>query len=110
MSGDENRAFVADVAILGFTADQVQRILSLIEESKDSHEKLTGKNSWLLDRGASLYMTGSFDMLEDVDDVVSIQVNLVNGEKAVETKQGCVMLSPNLRLQNVLFVPTLKCN
>jgi len=42
-------------------------------------------------------MTESFDMLKDIDDVISIQVDLPNGEKAVATKQGCVTLSPNLR-------------
>jgi len=45
MSEDENPAFAVATAVLGFTADQVQRILSLMKELKDGYEKLTGKNS-----------------------------------------------------------------
>ena len=40
----------------GFTSEQVQRLLSLIEALKPIHDKLSVKKEWLFDSGASYYM------------------------------------------------------
>ena len=41
----------ATMAATEFTAKQIQRILSLIETPQSTHEKLSGKEIWLLDSG-----------------------------------------------------------
>jgi len=54
---------VAQTTVPGFTAEQVQRILSLIEIPKDGHKKLSGKGEWLFDTGASCHMTGKYEYM-----------------------------------------------
>ena len=57
---------VSQIAVPGFTADHVQRILSLINTPNDGNKKLIGKGEWLLDKGALCHMTRHFKHLENV--------------------------------------------
>jgi len=98
------------VATTDFTAEQVQRILSLIETPKSVHEKLSGKEIWLLDSGASCHMTNVFCLLCEVVDIRPVHVTLPNGSEILAVKKGTVHLDSNLRLNNVLFVPGLNYN
>ena len=98
------------IATAGFTAEQVQRNLSLIETPKSSHEKLSGKSIWLLDSGTSCHMTCELSLLRDVQDMDAVLVELPNGSETLAIKKGMVHLSSNLILNNVLFVPGLNCN
>jgi len=50
-------------AFSGFTNDQVQRLLSLIEPSKSACDKLTGTSHWIIDSGASRHMTGNMQLI-----------------------------------------------
>ena len=94
----------------GFTAKQVQRILSLIDDQKVGYEKLAGNIEWLYDTGASCHMTGVFEVLKNVKKINTIIMVLPDGSKAKANKVGCVQLGPNIFLKEVLFVPKLKCN
>jgi len=62
----------------GFTPEQVQRRLSLIETPKSGYEKLLGKDIWLLDFGTSCHMTGSLASLCDGYNLKPIPVELLN--------------------------------
>jgi len=76
----------------GFTPEQVRKILSLIENPKSNHERLSGKKNWLLDSGASCYMTACINLLHDVHDMSSIQGELPNGVHTLATKKGLARL------------------
>jgi len=67
------------VATTGFTAEQEQRISSLIETPKSIHKKLSGKEVWLLDSGASCHMTNMISLMYDIVNMRPIYVELLNG-------------------------------
>lgn len=101
-------------SIPGLSAEQVQRLLTLLDTSPSS-EHLHGKNSsdssvWLLDSGASHHMTGTLEYLFDCIDLPPSPVSLPNGVQTLATKQGSVNLASGLVLRNVLYVPNIKCS
>jgi len=91
--------------LLGFTNEQVQRLLSLIESSKPGYEKLSGKASWILDTGASNHMTGDLKALEGLEKIKPVPVGMPNGVVRLATLQGTLNLSPKIKLTKVLYVP-----
>uniref|UniRef100_A0A803NEI4 FBD domain-containing protein n=1 Tax=Chenopodium quinoa TaxID=63459 RepID=A0A803NEI4_CHEQI len=54
-------------------------------------------------------MYGNIDLFTNLSDISS-PVGLPNGKSTTATKEGRVILSDNLTLDNVLYVPALKCN
>ena len=97
-------------AIPGLSSEQVQKLLSLIDTRKPSYETLTGKALWMLDSGASCHMMGDLNLIENVRDVRPIGVGLPDGKENMANKKGTVKLSKNLKLNNVLYTPDLRCN
>jgi len=65
-------------AVPGFTADQVQCILSLIEMPRDGYEKLSSKGEWLFDTGASCHMTRTHEYLENVKNIFPMIFGLLD--------------------------------
>ena len=49
----------AQLAILGLSSEQVERLPSLIDTPKLDYERLSGEASWMLDTGASAHMVGN---------------------------------------------------
>lgn len=98
------------VVIPNLTNKQVQRLLSLIETPKDGYEKLLRKTSWMFDSGASWHMTGDLTMLQEIHGAQPISIGLPNGTYTLASKQGTMRLRGKMKLSNVLFVPSLKCN
>ena len=96
--------------VLGFTKEQIQRILHLIDDKKDGNEKLAGKMEWLYDTGASCHINGDLELLKNVKEIKPITLGLPDGNNTTISKAGCVQLGPNVFLKGVLFVPKLKCN
>ena len=94
----------------GFTPEQVQQPLSLIETPRPGFEKLSGKNAWLFDSRASYHMTGELSCLNNVIDIDPIPVRLENGFITYVVKRESVKLNPKLTLHDVLYVPSLDCN
>lgn len=97
------------------THDQWSTLLRMIkaQQSISSSKKLFGKliNFWLLDMGDTLYyMDGNFKYLVDICDIIPWPVKLPNGKKTYAMKSMRVCLGPDLRLDNVLYVPQLTCN
>jgi len=82
----------------------------LINTPKPGYETLTGKAIWMLDSGASCHMTGDLNLIENVQDVRPVGVGLPNGKETMANKKGTVKLSKNLKLNNVLYTPDLRCN
>ena len=54
-------------------------------------------------------MTGKLDCLSNVQDIVECPVGLPNGVQTAATKEGNE-LNDELKLANVLYVPSLQCN
>ncbi|KAJ8618561.1 hypothetical protein MRB53_014747 [Persea americana] len=104
---------VPPVGIPGLTADQVQRLLALIESSPEN-DKMSGKIShdvsWLIDSGASHHMTGNISLLSHVRDILPSPVGLPDGEKTSAVKEGSCVIQSGLTLHHVLFVPNLAVN
>jgi len=105
-----NDASPGQTPVPGFTPEQVQRILSLIDNQKAGNEKLQGRIEWLYDTGASCHMTGHFEILENVKKINPITVGLPDGNEAAANKIKNVRFGLKMVLQGVLFVPKLKCN
>jgi transposase InsO family protein len=74
-------------------------------------DKMTGKHStWIIDTGASNHMTGNLKLLCAVRDIAGCPVGLPNGKHVLATKEGTKILNGGLKIENVLYVPTLSCN
>lgn len=85
-------------AIAGLSAEQVQRLLSLIETPKSGYDKLSGNCRWIFDTGASSHMTGNYKLLKAVTHIDPIPVGLPDGRIAIARKCGTVELSPRITL------------
>ena len=92
------------------TQEQIQRLLSLIESPKPNYEKLSGKHVWMFDSGASCHMTGDLSMIQEAEQVSPIAIGLPNRMQTFASKEGFVLLNNRIRLNNILFIPLLKCN
>nr|KYP43275.1 hypothetical protein KK1_035276 [Cajanus cajan] len=72
---------------------------------------MTGKHSeWIIDTGASSHMTGNLSLLCGLRDVVGCPVRLPDGKQLMTNKEGTMTLDGGLKVENVLYVPTLSYN
>jgi len=85
-------------SIPGLTAEQIQRLLTLIDTPKGGYEKLSDINIWLIDNGASCHMTSDLRIMTEPHDIQSIPIRLPNGSIVVASKQSLVALAKNLAL------------
>ena len=92
-----------------FTAEQVQRLLSLIETPKSNLDKLLGNETWLLNSGASCHMIGDGNLLYNTYEIDMVPVDLSNEMQTLATKRDLVLLNSKLVLQDVLSMPNLRC-
>ncbi|KAK9757487.1 hypothetical protein RND81_01G165500 [Saponaria officinalis] len=66
---------------------------------------------WIVDSGATDHMTSHVSLLHDVHPLPSpILVALPDGNVKFVAEVGCVYLTPQLTLSNVLFIPDFKQN
>jgi len=70
------------------TADQVQRLLSLIDAPQLGYKKLLGKVSWMLDNGASCHMVEAKTMLSGVKQITLVTIGLRNGAHTMASEMG----------------------
>ncbi|KNA05415.1 hypothetical protein SOVF_190600, partial [Spinacia oleracea] len=103
-------------SIPSMSNEQWQLLFSSMMNSataNSSTAKLDGKSlstRWLIDSGCSNHMSGNRSMFSTLTDATHSPVGLPNGKQVMATKEGTVILSENLTLSNVLYVPDLKCN
>lgn len=95
----------------GLNPDQLQKLMSMLEESNASSERLNGTYlDWIVDSGATNHVTGDITSFRNTIDIPDCPVRLPNGQKVIATKEGVVKLDDVMILRNVLFVPKLNCN
>jgi len=63
----------------------VQRLLTLIDTSKNGYQKLIGEPPWLINNGASKHMTGDLKLLKNTNGINPIVFNLPKGDQVVAT-------------------------
>jgi len=72
---------------------------------------MNGKQvSWIIGTGASNHMTGTSNLLHDLWDIMPCTVGLPDGNNAVATKEGSLVLDGGICLENILYAPGLICN
>lgn len=82
--------------------------MNMLDSQKgNSSERMTGKEAWIIDTGASNHMTGNLRLLQELKDVHGCPIGLPDGQKTVATKEGTTTLDGGLKLSNVLYVPKL---
>ncbi|XP_010412651.1 PREDICTED: uncharacterized protein LOC104698984 [Camelina sativa] len=99
--------------------DHLRALTQLLQEkstnanpSPAGSDKLSGKlnlGNVILDTGASHHMTGTLSLLTDVVPIQPSPVGFADGSKAFAVSVGVFPLSNNVKLTNVLFVPSLNC-
>ena len=89
-------------------------MLNLLNGQKKGNQgRLNGKHKimeWIIESGASHHMTRSLKSMSDVKKVLSCPVGLPDGTEVIAEKEGTIVLDKHLKLNNVLYVPNLKCN
>ena len=100
--------------ISGLSDEQWVTLLTMLNSHKGgANERLTGKQNIfpsIIDTGASHHMTGTYECLNDLHDIMPCPVGLSNGAETKALKERTVTLREKLKLRHVLFVPKLKCN
>ncbi|KAH0679333.1 hypothetical protein KY284_020418 [Solanum tuberosum] len=102
------------MASVGLSNEQWLIMRDMVNNYKTcTDERITGKYDkipWIIDTGASNHMTANLKCMTDLREVVGYPVGLPDGQHTIATKERSVRLSENLKLENVLSVPSLKCN
>ncbi|CAJ2668236.1 unnamed protein product [Trifolium pratense] len=120
----------------GFTQEQFQGILTLIQQSQQPHSgstsavhqsnsvmthpfafncdsnKTSGKSPfvWILDTGATDHISFHFQSFTSFKSIKPVPVSLPNGNKILASISGTVQLTPTLVLHNVLYIPEFCVN
>ncbi|GAU51477.1 hypothetical protein TSUD_413660 [Trifolium subterraneum] len=91
--------------LVGLSNEQWQTLVELLNTHKGSNiERMTGKNTtWIIDRGASNHMTENMTFMHKIKSVQGCPVGLPNGEQAVATHEGIIILDRGMQLNNVLY-------
>lgn len=100
--------------LAGLTSDLWQTLVELLNNQKmSSNDKMIGEwsnTAWIIDTGESNHMIRNLNIMRDIRDIQQCPVGLPNGQHTAATKEGIVMLNENMKLTNVLYVPSLNCN
>ena len=93
------------------STEQWQTLVEILNNQKaNANERMTGKETWIIDTGASNHMTGNLKLLQELKNVQGCPVGLPDGQKVVATKEGTTTLEGGLKINNVLYVPKLNCS
>ncbi|GAU34891.1 hypothetical protein TSUD_144220 [Trifolium subterraneum] len=90
--------------LIGLSAEQWQKLMEILNNQKGNNsEKMTGKEAWIIDTGASNHMTGNLRLLQELKNVQGCPVGLPDGQKVVATMEGTTVLEGGLKISNVLY-------
>ncbi|KAK3041993.1 hypothetical protein RJ639_002301 [Escallonia herrerae] len=95
---------LAPVISAGSTAQKGNFLTALYSKAEDS-------SYWIIDSGASDYMTGDVSLLHECSSChENYKVRIADGSLSTVTGIGKVIISERLILNSVLLVPNLSCN
>lgn len=107
----EAAAEVDNGGLAALSTEQWQILVNMLDSHKGNpSERMTGKEAWIIDTGASNHMTGNLRLLQELKEVQGCPVDFPDGQKLVATKEGTTTLDGGLKLSNVLYVPKLSCS
>lgn len=98
-----------NVGLAGITTEQWHNLLDLLNVPKPK-DHLNGGSLSILDTGATHHVTSMFSHFTSAQKINGCMVGLQDGSSTEATDEGDVVLPGNLRINNVLFVPSLDCN
>lgn len=103
------------MGLTGLDDDQWKMLVTLLNERKQTGSSslltcISLENSWIVNSGATNHMTCSLGFLSNVRDISVVSVKLPDGRFSFASKQGLVVVSYVLSLQNVLLVDGLHCH
>jgi len=115
---------VRDESTKGFTAEQMQRLLRLLDDTEgtghninqiqrrdnDSSRNSQGKNLWILDTGATDHVTHNKNCFTTFFKIKPIKIKLPNNNDVTAQFAGTVQFCADLILFNVLYVPEFHFN
>ena len=64
----------------------------------------------MFDSGVSCHMTGDLNLIQEINKIDSVAIGLPNGTHTLGGQEGSVVLGKWIKLNKVLYVPSLKCN
>ncbi|XP_061369921.1 uncharacterized protein LOC133312697 [Gastrolobium bilobum] len=103
--------------VLNLTPEILQQIANMVVSPSTPSANtttLSGKHipnyTWLVDSGASQHMTGNLQLISNVESIPPTSIGLPDGDQLVSVQRGIFQLTSNIILQDVLYVPQLKCN
>ncbi|KAI5432085.1 hypothetical protein KIW84_036007 [Lathyrus oleraceus] len=112
----------------GFTQDQYNNILALIQQSQltpqansispspfglNSHaynDHGKNPNLWIFDTGATDHIAYDLASFESYKHIIPVHVSLPYSSQIIASMSGSIVLSPTLTLHNVLYIPTFHVN
>ncbi|KAI5417100.1 hypothetical protein KIW84_041912 [Lathyrus oleraceus] len=112
----------------GFTQDQYNSILALIQQSQltpqansissspfglNSHaynDHGKNPNLWIFDTGAIDHIAYDLASFESYKQIILVHVSLPDSSQIVASMSGSIVLSPTLTLHNALYIPTFHVN
>ncbi|KAL0402446.1 UNVERIFIED_CONTAM: Retrovirus-related Pol polyprotein from transposon RE2 [Sesamum latifolium] len=75
------------------------------------HKNMTTETTWIIDSGASTHMCSIFSMLDNVRYLNQpVFVKLPDGTKKEVTHKGDIQLTKNIKLKEVLYIPSFRHN
>lgn len=82
--------------------DHIAGTVTILSSSQAS----VPSNSWIIDTGATYHMCSHLHIIHSLRNLsIPIRISLLNGNVSRVNQLGSVILSPNLVLHNVLYVP-----
>jgi len=115
---------VKDESTKGFTAEQMQKLLRLLDDTEgaghninqiqrrdnDSNRNSQGNNLWILDTGATDHVTHNKNCFTTFFRIKPVKIKLPNNNDVIAYYAGTVQFCDNLILFNVLYVPEFHFN
>jgi len=115
---------VKDENVKGFTAEQMQKLLRLLNDSEDTRHNVNqmrkdtndtnrnpqGKNLWILDTGATDHVAHNKDCFTTFFKIKPMKIKLHNNSDVIAYFARTVQFSDKLILFNVLYVPEFYFN
>lgn len=70
-------------------------------QKRNVNEIMTGKETWIINTGASNNMIGNLKLFQELKSVPGCPVGLPDRQKVITTKRGTTILEGGMKISNV---------